>query len=72
MDTAANKLYVACKSVLEMNLDGSGERIAFDGPSDLWEPTIYDGKFYFGGSGWKEEGIYTATLNLNKSVTASR
>ena len=75
VDTNANKLYVACKSVLELNLDGSGERIAFDtikSSIDLGEPTIYQGKFYFAASGYGETGIYTATLDPNKTVTVSR
>ena len=72
VDTVANKLYVACKSVLEMNLDGSGQRIAVKGTGELWEPTMYQGKFYFGASGWNTEGIYTATLKPNETVEAER
>jgi hypothetical protein len=73
VDTVANKLYVSCRSVLELNLDGSGERIAFGGDSiGLWEPTIYQGKFYFGVSDFGNSGIYTATLNPNKTVIPNR
>ena len=76
VDTVGNKLYVACKSVLEMNFDGSAERIAFDfRPTfEPHEPKIYKGKFYFGTDTlYRANAIYTATLNPNKTVTeASR
>lgn len=76
VDTVGNKLYIASKSVLEMNFDGSAQRIAFDiVPSFVpHEPIIYNRKFYFGtDSLYGRKGIFTATLNPNETVTeASR
>ena len=74
MDTVGNKLYIACKSLLEMNFDGSDERIAFVFDSSIGgpcEPIIYNGKFYFGANNYYGTGIYTATLNPNKTVTTA-
>lgn len=59
VDTVASKLYIACKSLLEMNFDGSDERIAFDFDSSIepCEPIIYNGKFYFGANNYYGKGI---------------